>query len=138
MDDNMTNTMKKDNSADFNSLGATERQSLDIVQEEVGIDTYNEALNASKVAQALETENKKLQEQNDQLKYRFNLMYLVMQSVWERLGYKSGTWEQKLDKVRSWAKEPERAFAKKIMDVANNKKRTSKEDDDGPNGLEYT
>ena len=106
-------------SADFNSLGATERQSLDIVQEEVGIDTYNETLNASKVIQVLERENKKLQEQNDQLKYRFNRMYLVMQSVWERLGYKSGTWEQKLDKVRSWAKEPERVFARKIMDAAN-------------------
>lgn len=119
MDDNMINTMEKDNSADFNSLGATERQSLDIVGEEVGIDTYNKIVNTRKVVHVLETENKKLQEQNDQLKYRFNRMYLVMQSVWERLGYKSGTWEQKLDKVRSWAKEPERAFARKIMDAAN-------------------
>ena len=67
---------------------------------------------------ALVAEMGNLRDFSDRVTDRFNRMYFVMTAVWERLGYKKGTWEERLEQVRHWAREPERAMNRRILAAA--------------------
>jgi len=74
--------------------------------------------NIKEVILALVAEVENLQDYNGRVTDRFNRMYFVMTAVWERLGYKKGTWEERLEQVRHWAREPERAMNRRILEPA--------------------
>jgi hypothetical protein len=97
---------------------AVEKLGLQLIRDSLETEHPAEAASLSDVIHTLAAEVEKLREENNRLNYRFNRMYVVMTAVWERLRCRKGTWEEKLDRVRSWAKEPERELAKRILTAA--------------------
>lgn len=100
------------------ALEAVRRLELQTVPGAAGAARAIELQNTRDLILTLATEIGNLQRHNDRLTDRLNRIYFVMTAVWERLGFKKGTWEEKLEQVRFWAREPERAMNRRILAAA--------------------
>jgi len=90
---------------------------------------------ANETIEILKAENERLLKAQDEMKTRFNQMAVTMQHVWNRLGIDKGTWEEKINAVISWGRQPDVNLLKRTKTV---KKRSADEDEGGVdnNGVE--